>query len=227
MPEKTTLKIGAVGAILGAILVQAAGIIHPVETATIFNTAVHMKEVAENAKWVTDYYLFVIGFLFLLAGFIGIYKSISDQPAASWAKLAMSAGAISVTIALLFFMLDGFAVKVIANAVMAEGGNAFIPAAAVIDKLGRVFYGLWTFMAFGVTPLLFGVSVWKSSAFKKWLGILPILSGLAGFITGSMILTQDFSLNLLPGFYIAVLVFNIWMVITGILMWKKASAMSI
>jgi hypothetical protein len=225
MSSKALYRIGGIAAILGGAITQVSGALHPVETATIFDPAVHMGEVAQNPLWSGIFLGFSVGFLLTLAGLTAIARSITDEPAAAWASIARQVATVTTAIALVFFIVDGFAAKTIAVAVVASHGNeAVIAAAGAFDRFGRMFFGQWTFLSWGVTPLLFGVSVIKSGAYKKWLGAIPIVSGLIGIGAGTASDLHDFSLSLLPPFYIAVLSFNVWMIIMGVLLVRKSRA---
>ena len=47
--NKSLYRLGGIAAIASGVITQVSGALHPVETETIFQPAVHMKEVAENA----------------------------------------------------------------------------------------------------------------------------------------------------------------------------------
>ncbi len=220
--NNTFLKVGGVAAILSGIITQVSGALHPVETATIFDPATHMKEIAANPTWNAVYLGFTVGFLLMLVGLNAISRAIVDEPAASWARVARSVATATTAVALVFFVVDGFAAKTVALAMTANPTDATIAAAGAVDRVGRAFFGHWTLLSWGVTPLLFGVTVLQSTTFKKWLGAFPIISGLAGLTVGLIQDFGDFSLGLLPPFYAAVLVFNVWMVTMGVTLLRRS-----
>jgi hypothetical protein len=225
MTQKTLCKLGAAGAILGAVITQASGIMHPVETSDLFNASLHVPEVAANNTWVYVYFGFTVGFILLFTGLIAIAESIKDEPAASWAKIALGLAGASTALSLIFFVLDGFSMKVIAVALVAAGNDpAALAASAAVDRIGRAYHGMWTFFTWGLTPLVYGITVFKSNAYPKWIGFLPMLGGTVALVTGAIILINDFTLGLLPPFYISILLFNVFMIIMGVMLWKKASA---
>jgi hypothetical protein len=225
MSTKALLRIGGVSAVLGGILTQVSGALHPVETATIFNPVVHMGEIAANPTWSAVYLGFSLGFLLMLVGLTAIARAITDSPASAWATIARTVATATTAVAWVFFIIDGFAAKSIALNVVASGNReAVVAAAGAIDLIGRMFYGQWTLLCWGITPILFGIAVVQSTVFKRWLGAVPILSGLAGVGVGLVHDFQDFSLGLLPPFYAAVLLFNLWMVVMGVMLWRRSSA---
>jgi hypothetical protein len=222
--DKMLYRIGGISAVLGGILTQASGALHPVETATIFDPIVHMTEIAENPLWSAVFFGFSTGFLLILAGLTAIARSITDEGGgAAWALIARQVAVATTAVALVFFIVDGFAAKTVARAMVASGNNeAVVAAAGAIDRVGRMFFGQWTFLCWGVTPLLFGIAVLTGASTRKWLGVFPVLSGVTGISVGIANGFNDFSLGLLPPFYAAVLIFNLWMIAMGILLIRKS-----
>jgi hypothetical protein len=225
MADKAVLRMGAVSAVLGGIVTQVSGAMHPVETATIFDPVVHMREVAENPTWSAVYVGFSVGFLLLLGGLSAIARAITDEPAAAWAALAQRVATVTTAVALVFFILDGFATKTVALSVVASGNaESMVAAASVLDKIGRMFFGQWTFLSWGVTPLLFGVTLARSRTFPRLLALPPLVTGALGLGVGFLHDLRDFSLGMLPPFYAGILIFNVWMVAMGVSLWRKGSA---
>ncbi len=224
MSKSSLYRIGGVAAILGGAITQVSGALHPVETLTLLDAPVHMKEIADNPLWSPIFLGFSIGFLFMLVGLTALTRAIEEEEGSAWARVARQVATATTAVALLFFIVDGFAAKTIALAVVASHDNeAVVAAAAAWDRFGRMFFGQWTFLSWGVTPLLIGITVATSSVFKRWLGLIPIASGLVGIGAGVVHDLRDFSLSVLPPFYIAVLLFNVWLVAMGVLLVRGAS----
>jgi len=216
------LQVGGVAAILSGIITQVSGAMHPVETNTIFDPATHMREIATNPTWNAVYLGFTVGFLLQLVGLNAISRAITD--ASTWARAARQVATATTAVALVFFVIDGFAAKTIALSMTANPTDATIAAAGAIDQIGRAFFGHWTLLSWGITPLLFGVTILRSTTFKKWVGALPVVSGLAGLTVGIIHDFKDFSLGLLPPFYASVLVFNVFMITMGVTLLRRASS---
>lgn len=90
----------------------------------------------------------------------------------------------------------------------------------------HMFFGMWTFLSFGILPFFFGIALLQGVSYRKIVGLFPVLSGLAGMAVGCLTVLRDFSLSYLPPFYISILMFNLWMIAKGIYMWKKANALA-
>ncbi len=221
--NQSLYRIGGLAAIASGVVTQLSGALHPVETATIFDPAIHMKEVAENPTWSAVYVGFSIGFVLMLIGLTAIAKSLRDDRAAGWASIAKSVATATTAVAFVFFILDGFATKTVALSVMASPGNeSVLAAAATLDRIGRMFFGQWSFLSWGVTPLLFGITILSSASYKRWIGAIPLVSGVLGMTAGLIHDFNDFSLSLLPPFYGSVLLFNVFMVTMGVVMARRS-----
>ncbi|HEX4340417.1 MAG TPA: hypothetical protein VH062_31125 [Polyangiaceae bacterium] len=216
--------IGGIAAIAGGLLTQLSGAMHPVETATLFDPAVHLGEVAANPSWNLVYLGFTLGFVLLLVGF-GAIAAAAEDGVSPWGTIARDVAIATTAVALVFFVVDGFATRVVAVAMVASGSSGpTVAAAGAIDAMGRAFFGHWTLLSWGVTPLLFGVAVARSARFKAWLGAVPLVSGSLGLLSGGIQAFGDFSLGLLPLFYGAVFLFDVWMVGMGVLLIRRARA---
>ena len=89
-----------------------------------------------------------------------------------------------------------------------------------------LFFGQWTCLAWGLTPILCGITMLRSGKFKTWMGVLPIASGLSGLTVGVIHDLSDFSLGLLPPFYAAVAGFNLWLIVMGVQLWRRGASLA-
>jgi hypothetical protein len=226
MRETSFLKFGAISAIVGAVVLQVSGVLHP-ESERIFDPAKHMSDIALDGGWVPDHFGFIVAFVFLVAGMLAICRSMQADPAADWARLAFCFGLIAAAFATVFFTLDGFAFKYFANAYM-SAPPAQQPMLLEVGRLvgitENMFFGMWTFLAFGILPFFFGIALLKGVTYRNIAGWFPVLSGLAGMAVGCLTIFNGFSMSYLPPFYISILMFNLWMIAMGVFMWKKANA---
>jgi hypothetical protein len=220
--SRSLLRIGGICAIAGGVVTQLAGALHPVETGTIFEPAVHMREIAENPRWSGVFLGFSLGFLLLLTGLSAIADSLRNDRAHAVAQVAKQVAIATTAVALVFFVLDGFAAKIIATTFVTSGSAASLAAASAIDQVGRAYFGQWTFLCWGVTPVLFGITIVSCRAFPRWLGIAPLVSGALGITAGLIQDFSDFSLALLPLFYASVLLFNLFSIAMGIVLLRRA-----
>ena len=93
MPDRTLLRIGSVSAVLGAILLMVANAIHP--RGDLEDAAATLKEIADSDIWVTDHLGIAVGALLVLGGLVAIYRSITTEPGAVWARLGFAGALVS------------------------------------------------------------------------------------------------------------------------------------
>src|SRR4051794_34017349 len=106
MSKSSLYRIGGVAAILGGAITQVSGAVHPVETSTIFDPVVHMKEIATNPLWSPIFLGFSIGFLFMLVGLTALAGAVEEEDGSAWAKVARQVATATTAVALLFFLVD-------------------------------------------------------------------------------------------------------------------------
>ena len=223
MPDRALLRVGSASAILGAILLLASNILYP-RSADPGNA----KAVLENAAKIsaglhtgTSIGL-LLGIVLALGGFLALYRSIANQPAASWARLGYGAAVISTALFSIVTGVDGSALKNVADA-WTKAPAAYEAAATAVVWVDYGFFTAWI-MVFGVSNALYGAAVAYSDGYPQWLGWLALLLGIALTAIG---LAQAYNgpshnLDLLFGiFSVAV---TVWLFVMGILMWRKATA---
>ncbi len=225
MPEKSLLRFGAVSLILGAVILQVAGALHP-ESIRILTPSEHLADIAQSSGWFLDHFSFIIAFLFIIAGTFTISKSLHGDKAHGWAQLAFNFTLLAGGFVTVFFTLDGMAFKMLADLYAAASGadqQILLGVGAFVGITERIFFSVWTFLAFGVAPLFWSAAMMKNSLYKKWFSYLPLVSGALGVIVGLLNAFKGFSMSYLPGFYISIVLFNIWLIIMGVSLWKKSS----
>jgi hypothetical protein len=192
---------------------------------TLLDPAVHLREVSANPRWDGVYFGFMVGFVVMLIALNAISRMLRDDGSETFGSIAKTVATATTAVALVFFVIDGFATKLVADAVVAAPNDAAVLAAGgAIDKVGRAFFGNWVFLSWGVTPMLFGIATLGSKRVSKLLAFPPIVSGLLGVGVGIVHDFKDFSLGVLPPFYASILIFNVWLVAMGITLLRRAAS---
>jgi len=227
MPERTLLRIGAVSAILGAILLVVANILHP-RTSDIDDTEAMLQLIADSSIWVTDHLGLAIAFLLVLGGLVAVYRSITAEPGAALARLGFAGALLSSGIAMVVIGIDGFGLKEVAEAWAEAPAEEKATAFRVAEALEQISFGIFSlfiFVFFGVTFLLYGLAVALSDVYPKGLGWAAVVLGIGAAVLGLVQAYQGPSnvvTNILfPIFSITI---TLWVLVMGVLMWRKASA---
>lgn len=229
MAERSLMRIGAVSAVIGAIVFAVANMLHP-RSPDIEVTAEQVKTVAESGIWLTDHLAFVLGALLVLGGLVALQRSITSEPGAAWARLGYVSALVSSGVVAVLVGLDGIASKVVHDAWAAAPAAEKAAALRISEALEEVDIGVFSIyiiVFFGITFILYGLAVALSEVYPKWLGWAAVVLGIASFIVGIVQAYVGLSVvgtNYLFSGFASLL--TVWVLVMGILMWRKARAPS-
>ncbi|MFQ6029967.1 MAG: hypothetical protein ACE5Q6_21040 [Dehalococcoidia bacterium] len=222
VPERTLLRIGAISAVLGALISVGGNAIHGGDDPA--NLLVSLSQYAANANWVVAHILQFLGFLLIVGGLVALYRSIPAEPGAALARLGFVAALVSVGVYAANQGVDGIAIKFVAeewvNAPAEEKEVAF----RVAEAVRYVEIGLSSFSALilGMSLVLYGLAIALSDVYPKWSGWVAVPIGLAWGASGVVIAYLGFSQHILIG-WVSIAV-ALWVLVIGVLMWRRASA---
>jgi hypothetical protein len=224
--HRILLRIGAVGAIVGAVVSVGAGmgfgnLTNEVGTEQVF------RSIAARpiGYWPTIHLAFIIGALLWIGAFVALAASF--RRGVSWALGRLAAAAIIV----------GGAVHVIDSSISGGGlaplAQAWATAAAsdqaellrIGDTLLYALNGTWWSVHsyfHGLPFILAGLAVAADRGYPSWLGWIGVTGGAASLAAGVL----QF-LGAIPGSARLVIVpaqlVSLWMVAIGVLMWRRAA----
>ena len=224
MPDRTLLRIGSVSAIVGAVLHIVFNVLHP-PSGAFDDTRAHLQVIADSGIYQAVHIGILVGALLLLGGLAALYRSIAAEPGAALARLGFAGALVGTATISLDIATDGIALKVVADAWASSQDPALFQAAYVLEQVVIGIFSMWIFVLLGVSFSLYGLAVALSDVYPKWLGwaalVFAIGAGLIGlaeaFSGHSPVLT-----NIL--FPIASILLTVWMLVMGVLMWRRAGA---
>ena len=227
MSERSMFRIGSVSAVVGAVFALVVNILHP-RSATLGNPEAFLKMIAGSTIWIGDHVGIVFAVLLVTGGLVAISHSIADERGAGWAHLGEAGALVSAGILSVLMATDGITIKVLsetwANAPAAEKVVAFRVGHA-LAWVNFALFSVWTVVFFGVTIFLYGLAVVTSTGYPKWLGWVAVLASIGSALIG---LNQAYRgpstlvTNVL--FPIFSIIITIWVLVMGVLLWRKASA---
>ncbi len=228
MQERTLLRIGAVSLIVGFVLiiVHVALLAVDAPLSDPGDTEAFIQSIVDSSIWAGIHLLVLVPLLLGVGGLLALYRSITGEPGAALAQLGFAAalmgGAItSVSVAI----LGGGAMKELADAWGAAADKEVPFAVAEATVLISFDIGSWGNLVFyGVAPILYGLAIALTGIYPKWLGWVAVAGGVGGVLIQTVQFSQGVS-QVTSGVYVAsFLVVNLWLVVIGVLMWRRAGA---
>ena len=223
--DQTLLRIGAVCAILGAVVSVAAGMSFGNLTNEAGTEAV-LRAIASRPSWYwpTVHLGFIVGAFLWVWAFIALASSLTRG--VSWALGWLGAASIIV----------GAAIHVADSSISGVGLTALVDAwknaqaseqaslLRVGDTLLLVLNGTWPSVHsyfHGVPFILSGLAVVLSGRYPAWLGWVGVVGGVGSLVGGVlMFLGADLGRERL--FIVFAQIVSLWMVAMGALMWRHA-----
>ncbi len=219
--QNALLRIGSVCAIAGTIGYLALFLLHgdlPDQTA---ETA--LSWVAERPLPLLHLGI-ILCVLLWVAALIALASSLRD--ATSWAlgSLGSASAVLGATLLAVHYRIDGPALKQVADAWASATGTEqeqLLDRGELVILMTGNGFPLYVALLLGLPFLLFGLAMISSSSYPSWLGWIGLIAGANAFIVGT---TNFIELKFLPIqlFVASVFLLDLWMIITGVLMWRRA-----
>ena len=217
------MRIGAVAAVLGAVLAGVGNLLHPI---TPRDDQVGVAQViASSERWTFVHVVIIAGVILMLAGLLGIRVSLAGGGSTdALVRLGMYAATIGTTIGLILLILDGVAAKQLADQWAAAPEPALPVALGLVSASETVNFalgGLFNLSFAGIPFILFGLAVARSTTYPRWLGWVGFGAGIGSTAAG---LVQAFTgtptTTSLVLTIIGPTVITLWLVVMGTLLWR-------
>lgn len=223
--ERQALKLGGVLAVLGGIGYASTLILHgdlPDQT-----TQVALEHIANRPEWRVLKLALIVSVLLWVGAFVALASSLDHEMSWFLSRLAVVSISIGAVLPIVEYSVIGYEIKGFADAwQMATGEereNILVIAETLFGVSGGLFRSLIAWL-YGLPFLLMGLAIASGRGYPRWLGGVAILAGSGALIAGT---TMFVGLDLIPfpvlygGF---VLPLNVWLVVMGVLMWRRAGA---
>lgn len=184
--DRALLRLGAAGAVLGTLanVVATAGHGDLPEA----GTATELAFVAERASWSHVHLLSIVGVLLWIGAFAALARSLRGTPGAALGRLALSSAYVGAGVHVVFFSIDGFALKRTADAWAAAAGAEqaeLLQAGSLVLLLQNSQFVSAVAFLLGLPFLLLGAAVVRSRTYPAWLGWVAGLAGVGSLVTGA------------------------------------------
>ena len=169
-----------------------------------------------------------LGFLLMLLGLVGVREQLgTEEVADAWSQLGLTVAILATGLVLIDTVIDGTVLVEIAEDWSATGGaeRSMIGAVARHALLLNVVILGRGVLLFELTIGLFGLAMLSSEDYPRWLGVLGLVIGVLGVLTGGAVVIQGVpsmttQLAVLP---VAVVGF-LWVTITGLVSWRVSAS---
>lgn len=224
MSERVLFRFGGAAAILGALGGAIANVLHP--RVSDFGEGYPeniLTEIAASGSWLTVHVVILFAVFLGTIGLIAVARSITG--ASGMERLAFAAAIGGGTIGSVSVAIDGYAVKSVADtwaaASSADQAAVFFTASAMSD-IGWANFMLIVMTLFGAIPAIFGWAILLGGGYPKWLGWVGVVIGLASIVLGVTGIFGGPSTSFFSVYLPLSLLFTLWALILGVLLWGKA-----
>ena len=215
------VRIGAIAAILGALLLFVSNLLHPLG-ADPDDAVAAFTEYAADRLWVASHLGQFLGVALMVTALVALSRTFDVGRAAAWSQIGLVGAIASLGVAASLQAVDGVALKFMVDkwaAAPAEQQPAIFEAAFGVRQ---VEIGLASLMSllFGITVAVYGVAIIVSPTYGRWVGFMALLGGLGTAAAGIAQAYTGFSESVMMISMPASLLLLIWMIVVGVLMWR-------
>jgi hypothetical protein len=215
-------KIGAAGAIAGAVLMFAGTSLHPM-SANPNDAVAAFTEYAAARGWVAVHLAQFVGFAWIACALLFLSEQLTAAGVRKWPRLGAAAVTASLALCAALQAIDGIALKAMVDNWAAASATQKDAAFQAAFAVRQIEIGLAAMLAlmFGVTAIVYGVAIWGDHTYPKWVGGLALTGGVPMSIAGVVIAHTGFSELAMTINMPAGLVLTAWMIAVGIFMWRQ------
>lgn len=222
--HQAILRIGAVSAIVGALLALASNLLHP--HPTDYQIASRLDAIAQSSTWGALHLMLIVALLFVFVALVALTLSLDREPAATPGRMACVVALMGGVLLLTSTAIDGFAMRQIAEtwvAAPAAEQAIVLQNAAALDEAQYAVYSLSIVLFTGIGIVLYGLAAVRSGSYPRWLSWVAIVSGVGEVVVGVVQALSGATYRgaELPDALFAALI-TLWLLCMGILMWRQS-----
>lgn len=216
-------RIGAVAAVLGAVVFFVAGLFHPMD-ADPNDLPSAFAEYATSTHWIGVHLFQFLGIALEAIALGALAATFEPGRAAAWGRIGLAGAVISVAVYAVLQAVDGVANHAMVHRLAAATGDERALVYEAAFAVRQIEVGLTGFFSllFGATLILYSIAIVLSSRYPTWLGWVGIFSGLGTAALGLEQATHAFSALAMNGFMVFGTVDLAWAIVVGVFMWRLA-----
>jgi hypothetical protein len=216
-------RIGAVAAVSGALTLFVATLLHPM-SADPNDAPAAFAEYAADRLWVASHLGQFVGVAILGVALVGLAAAVETGAPSAWARIGVVGTAASVAAAAGLQAVDGVALRVMVRHWMQASGEARARAFESAFAVRQIEVGMASLLSllFGLTIVVFGISMLLSRRFPIWLGGVGLLGGIGTVAAGVAQAYTGFSPVSMALSMPAGCLLLLWGVLVGAFLWRLA-----
>jgi hypothetical protein len=228
LPELDLYRIGGIAGIAGGILGVVANALHPRQSPSdLGDTESFLDMAAGYSLWRLDHLAVIFALALGVVAFVALARSITDLPAAAWARVALALGLVTGGVAAVSFAFDGFVLGGIAEDWASASGSAraqLLERARTLEYVDLGLLSVAVVGVFGVTQTLFGLALYQSVSYPNWIGATALFAGVVGLISGSWMWFSGGldAGNFLVLFTTSSVLLTVWLLAGSVLLLRRA-----
>ena len=183
--DRRIYLLGGVAAIVGSLMGMVGNLIHPVTP--LDDPEGVARVIAESDAWTAIHLVIVFGITLMLGGLVALYQSIRDSRAGALARLGLAAGIVGIAIGVVLVILDGVGAKQLADEWAIAPQDERATALRIVLANETINFALassFNIVFAGATFILFGLAVATSGVYRRSLGWVVVVAGIASVGAG-------------------------------------------
>lgn len=220
-------RLGAVAAIVGAILLFVSTLLHPLDSDPN-DLPKAFAEYAADSIWIWSHLGQFLGLAVVGIALVALATTFESGRAAAWGRIGLAGTAAIIAVAAVLQAVDGVALKVMVDRWVDATGEARMLAFETAFAVRQIEIGLASLLSLlsGLTLTVFGVSTVLSIRYPSWMGGVGLLGSLGLVVAGATQASTGFSDFAMTLSMLASSVFLIWVILIGIFMWQLATRLA-
>jgi hypothetical protein len=200
-----------------------ATLLHPM-SADPNDPVAAFTEYAADRLWVASHLGQFLGVALLGVALVALGDEAEAGLPAAWARIGIAATGASIAVAAVLQAVDGVALKAAVDRWMQASGEDRLHAFESAFAVRQIEIGLASLLSvlFGLTLIVFGVSIFLSRRFPKWLAALGLIGGLGTLAAGVVQAYTGFSALAMMVGMPANTFLLVWAVLVGTYLWRLA-----
>jgi Inner membrane component of T3SS, cytoplasmic domain/Domain of unknown function (DUF4386) len=228
--EREPATVGLVLALGAGVLAVVANLLHPQPDPDDTNVVAFLETIVPSSGWVVLHLVTLLSIMLGCLAAVLLYRSLAGRAGALLARMGIVLLVIATAMAGVWMILDGIAMKAIADDWAESTGAAQLAderAAVAIEHFILALFSAWLVTWQGLPFILFGLALVRDGRFPAWLGALGVPIGAFSLVLGLVqFYTERDALvthTLVP---LGGVLAGIWFPVVFFLWWRQARALA-